>query len=285
MINIYDYIACPICKERLNKEDEYVECSIHGHFPITPQGIPLLFSDSGTREYDHGEIVFSDEKRASIKRFVKRKILRVPKLYIGASLHDRLKKKYVTDSPQDRVILNFGSGHERLFEQENFINFDIFPHNNAHVAGDGHELPFLNDSIDVVWLCAVLEHIRQPFQVMQEVHRVLKPGGHVLISVPFIQEQHGFPHDYFRYTTNGMRSVCHQFDEIEAGISYTGPFGTLIQVITAIPSSFISSSTLRYSFKFVLSWLFSPLLLLDIFAHRKVDTPIFGGVCFLGKKR
>lgn len=284
MINIYDYVACPICKEPLNKVDGFVECTNHGRYPVTPQGVPMLFSDSGKQEFDHGEIVFADEKRASLKRFIKKTFLRMPKLYFGNSLHDRLKKKYVMESSKDSVILNFGSGHESLFERDNFINFDIFPHNNAHVAGDGHELPFLTDSIDVVWLCAVLEHIRQPFQVMQEVHRVLKPGGHVLISVPFIQEQHGFPHDYFRYTPNGMRSICHQFDEVESGITYTGPFGTLIQVVTSIPSAFVSNSLIRYVLRFVFAWLLSPLLLLDLFHNKKENTPIFGGVCFLGKK-
>jgi len=44
MINIYDYIACPICKERLNRVEDHVECSTRGKFPITPQGIPMLFS-------------------------------------------------------------------------------------------------------------------------------------------------------------------------------------------------------------------------------------------------
>lgn len=137
----------------------------------------------------------------------------------------------------------------------------------------------------MVWLCAVLEHIRQPFQVMQEVFRVLKPGGYVLISVPFMQEQHGSPHDYFRYTVNGVRSICAQFEEIEAGNSYTGPFGTLVQVATAIPRSYVRSSAIRYGLKFVISWLMSPLLLLDLLRHQGDDAPIFGGVCYLGKRR
>lgn len=56
-------------------------------------------------------------------------------------------------------------------------NFDIYPHWNTHIAGDAHNLPLIENSIDIVWLCAVLEHIRQPFIVLDEVHRILKTDG------------------------------------------------------------------------------------------------------------
>jgi hypothetical protein len=135
----------------------------------------MLFSDAGKQEFDHGEIVYSDEKKSGIKRFIRNKLLKTPKLYFGKILHDKLKQKYIIESSRDKIVLNFGSGHHKLFEQENFINFDIFPHSNAHVSGDGHELPFLDDSIDVVWLCASLTRLLSPIQALMRVLQTQLP--------------------------------------------------------------------------------------------------------------
>lgn len=92
MVNIYDYIACPVCKGRLARADGYVECQDHGKYPITPRGIPMLFSDGGKRVFDQAEVIYSDEKKASRNRFIRSALLRTPKLYFGDSLHDKLKK-------------------------------------------------------------------------------------------------------------------------------------------------------------------------------------------------
>ncbi len=52
------------------------------------------------------------------------------------------------------------------------------------LCADGYELPFLNESFDVVLLVAVLEHTREPWRILAEARRVLKPGGFALMIVP-----------------------------------------------------------------------------------------------------
>jgi len=52
------------------------------------------------------------------------------------------------------------------------------------LCGDGYDLPFANESFEVVLLIAVLEHTREPWRVLAEARRVLKPGGRVLMVVP-----------------------------------------------------------------------------------------------------
>jgi len=52
------------------------------------------------------------------------------------------------------------------------------------VEGDAAELPFRDGSVDAVALLDVLEHVADPDAVLAEVHRVLQPGGVVVISVP-----------------------------------------------------------------------------------------------------
>ena len=63
-------------------------------------------------------------------------------------------------------------------------------------------------SFDTVILSDVLEHIRKPEQLVGEIFRVLRPGGHVLLNVPFYHGLHERPHDYFRYTEYALRSMA-----------------------------------------------------------------------------
>ncbi|MEL6235168.1 MAG: class I SAM-dependent methyltransferase [Pseudomonadota bacterium] len=51
----------------------------------------------------------------------------------------------------------------------------------------------------------VLEHVPRPHAAMAEIARVLKPGGHLVLSVPHLSRLHEMPHDYFRYTRSGLR--------------------------------------------------------------------------------
>ena len=52
---------------------------------------------------------------------------------------------------------------------------------------------------------SVLEHIPEPQAVINELHRVLKPGGKMLLTAPLFYQEHEQPYDYFRYTQFGWR--------------------------------------------------------------------------------
>ena len=64
------------------------------------------------------------------------------------------------------------------------------------------EVPFANDSFDAVICAELLEHVRDPRRVLSEAHRVLRNGGTLLMSAPFLFHIHADPEDYGRYTDN-----------------------------------------------------------------------------------
>jgi SAM-dependent methyltransferase len=65
-------------------------------------------------------------------------------------------------------------------------------------------IPFSDASVDVVVSFQVMEHLPEPALFIAECRRVLKPGGQLLITVPFMWHVHEDPYDYFRYTKYGL---------------------------------------------------------------------------------
>ncbi len=71
-------------------------------------------------------------------------------------------------------------------------------------------LPYRDDEFETVVLFQVLEHVPRPWKVVEECARVLKPGGFLLASVPFIFPHHPSPNDYYRYTHEGLANLAEQ---------------------------------------------------------------------------
>lgn len=59
-------------------------------------------------------------------------------------------------------------------------------------------------TFDHVECLSVLEHSRRPWQLAENIERLLEPGGTLFVAAPFVHEFHGYPDDYFRFTTRGL---------------------------------------------------------------------------------
>ncbi|MBI5627944.1 MAG: methyltransferase domain-containing protein [Candidatus Rokubacteria bacterium] len=77
-----------------------------------------------------------------------------------------------------------------------------------HIVADVEALPLRTASVDTVVGLEVLEYVRRPHAALAEAHRVLRPGGHVLISVPFVHRVDG-PSDRWRFSELGLRELLH----------------------------------------------------------------------------
>lgn len=90
------------------------------------------------------------------------------------------------------------------------------------VFGDAQALPFADSSIDHALLLDVIEHIPEPDKSLSELYRVLKPGGNLVLQVPFLYPLHDEPLDFHRWTRHGLRRAAarHGFsvsDELAIG--------------------------------------------------------------------
>jgi SAM-dependent methyltransferase len=78
---------------------------------------------------------------------------------------------------------------------------------NQDFLCDASELTVSNCSYELCLHIQVLEHLRWPQISIDEVARVLKPGGRLLLSTNFLYPIHGEPYDYFRFTKHGLESL------------------------------------------------------------------------------
>lgn len=76
-----------------------------------------------------------------------------------------------------------------------------------YVASATDMAPIAAESYDTVLCSEVLEHVDQPWLAVAEIARVLRPGGTLILSVPFLSRLHEEPNDYYRYTRHGLRSL------------------------------------------------------------------------------
>jgi SAM-dependent methyltransferase len=75
------------------------------------------------------------------------------------------------------------------------------------VWGDGHHLPFREGGFDTALCLELLEHVPDPDRVVEEIARALRPGGKLLLTVPFIAPMHAVPYDFYRYTREGIGAL------------------------------------------------------------------------------
>ena len=117
----------------------------------------------------------------------------------------------------DKKTLDIGSGHgpyDHYFPHR--VSVDIEPGQGVDHVADAHDLLRFDDgSFEVVLATAVLEHLHTPQQAINEMYRVLKPGGSVILTTRFIFPLHNIPGDYWRFTRYGLERLFRDFKHVE----------------------------------------------------------------------
>jgi hypothetical protein len=104
------------------------------------------------------------------------------------------------------MVLDCGAG-SRPMRMRNVINLEIVAYRSTDILSAGERLPFKDASFDAILSLAVLEHVRDPFACAREMLRVIKPGGRIMCSVPFLQPEHNFPGHFYNMTQTGLENL------------------------------------------------------------------------------
>lgn len=112
---------------------------------------------------------------------------------------------------------------------------------------DGKKLPFDDNTYDCVLCTQVLEHVPYPQLILAEISRVLKPGGHAILSLPFVWEEHEAPYDFFQFTQFGIKRILKDTNlEVDIMIKDSGVFKTLAMIFnTYLCNDFIPRIPIR----------------------------------------
>jgi SAM-dependent methyltransferase len=110
-------------------------------------------------------------------------------------------------------VLDYGAGnspYKSYVSCERYLTADITQNSTKSIDFlilPGENLKIADASFDLILLLDVLEHVPDSSYVLAELRRLIKPGGSIIISLPFIYREHETPNDYCRYTYFGVKKL------------------------------------------------------------------------------
>lgn len=81
---------------------------------------------------------------------------------------------------------------------------------SVDVLATAYDIPLKSESFDTVLMSEVLEHLERPVDALAECHRLLRPGGKLILTTPFVWTLHEEPRDFYRFSPYGLRYVAEQ---------------------------------------------------------------------------
>ncbi len=148
--------------------------------------------------------------------------------------------------PSGARVLDIGAGdapYRELFAHCDYVTTDWQESVHewaaeADVLAPADTLPLQDASIDAAVLTQVLEHVPDPAAVLAEAARVLRPGGRVFLTVPFVWELHELPFDFWRFTPASLERLLGGAGFAEIAIAPRSDcFTTLAQLMRNIGSA------------------------------------------------
>ena len=182
--------------------------------------------------------------------------------------------------------LNVGCGDTQL--DERILNVDVHPTPTVDCVCDALHLPFAAEAFGLVFSQEAVEHVPDPFRAVQEMGRVMRNGGRLYLQVPFVIGYHPGPHDYWRFSREGIRVLVERAGLLCEKVVIcvgpgTGAYRILVELLAGIGARMLPSS---YTFwKALNAVLFYPLKWLDGWLSLGTQQDrIPGGYLAIGRK-
>ncbi len=171
-------------------------------------------------------------------------------------------------------VLDIGCGskpYQKLFTNtKEYVGMEFnSPENrkrsSADIFYDSKHFPFENETFNSVIFTQVLEHIFNPDEFLSEVNRVLKKDGCILLTAPFIWDEHEQPHDYARYSSFGLKHILlkHGFKIVES-YKTLEDIRVIFQIINCYIYKIIPLKNYRFRLCFYVLFI-SPFTILGLF--------------------
>jgi len=119
------------------------------------------------------------------------------------------------------IVLEAGSGcsgrlpYKKYIPHTKYLTLDIDKKSKPDICCDLHDIKWESDYFDAVVAIEVLEHLYNPQKAIDEMRRILKPGGVCLLSTRFIHPYHPGPKDYYRFTWDSLNYLFRDFQKVE----------------------------------------------------------------------
>lgn len=145
---------------------------------------------------------------------------------VSRAPHIWFLREAVADLAAGARVLDVGSGdspYRELFASFDYLTNDwadttYSPSASVDVVAPAHDLPLDDDSLDAVVCTQVLEHTPEPWAVLEEFARVIRPGGKVILTAPLTWYLHEVPHDYYRFTAYGLGHLLRRAGFVDVDI-------------------------------------------------------------------
>lgn len=98
-----------------------------------------------------------------------------------------------------------------FFFGKDYLGLDIRPGPGVDCVADVQALPQADASIGTVLALSAFEHVPRFWKGFEEIYRVLRPDGALLVSCPFYFYVHSFPSDYWRFTSHALEVMLHDY--------------------------------------------------------------------------
>jgi SAM-dependent methyltransferase/uncharacterized protein YbaR (Trm112 family) len=290
---LQDRLRCPVSHARLTPDgDSLVSTAEHEAraYPIIGE-VPVLINE-GNSLFSIDDFVRDRATTFPQKRRFARLVERITPS-ITMELKSRSAIRNISrQTREDPTALIVGGatrsrGVEHLYENAaaDIAAMDVAFGPLTDLIADAHDIPFEDETFDVATAQAVLEHVVDPRRCVEEIWRVLKPGGLLFVGVPFMQQVHMRSYDFTRFTHTGLRVLLRNFEEFESG-PMCGPGTALAWSYTYLLRSFAPNSTWKGLLTLFGRWTSFYLKYLDLITIDRMGAyDSASGHYFVGRKR
>jgi SAM-dependent methyltransferase len=182
-----------------------------------------------------------------------------------------------SDFPLGRWNLYIGGAGRAV---PGFVNIDLFAFPGVDVAANTEQLPFPSNTFQRVECDAVLEHVRNPERAIDEIRRVLAPGGYLHLVTPFCHPFHEYPRDFRRFTLDGLRELAGPMEVVAEGWR-TGPTATLLVILIEYIKLLFPFWVWRALSHLLFGWILFPLRYLDLLLFHSPGSGRIGNHCYM----